>query len=147
MKNERQLNLIMQSLSKDEEKFLLELAKVRKMIDVKMDSLQRIKTYHDSCHNNDSLKMTKQVPLLIKNFSSFGKRIMDIIHQEEAEIERLDKIKKGLISKVSHLDQKIKFIKKAIERIKLDKQLLTDKREQLAIDDLAANKLIRNEYE
>lgn len=147
MKNERQLNLIMQSLSKDEEKFLLELAKVRKMIDAKIDSLQRIKAYHDSCHNNDSLKMTKQVPLLIKNFSSFGKRIMDIIHQEEAEIERLDKIKQGLISKVSQLDQKIKFIKQAIERITLDKRLLTDKREQLAIDDLAANKLIRKEYE
>ncbi|MFZ2315446.1 MAG: flagellar export protein FliJ [Gammaproteobacteria bacterium] len=147
MKNERQLNLIIKSLSKDEDKFLLELAKIRKMIDAKIDSLQRIKTYHDDCHKNDSLIMTKQIPLLVKNFSSFGKRIMDIIRQEEAEIARLDKIKQGLISKVSQLDQKIKFIKKAIERVTLDKRLTLEKREQSAIDDLAANKLIREEYE
>lgn len=147
MKNERQLNLIIKSLSKDEDKFLLELAKIRKMIDAKVDSLQRIKAYHDDCHNNDNLKMTKQIPILVKNFSSFGKRIMDVIHQEEAEIARLDKIKQGLISKVSQLDQKIKFIKKAIERVTLDKRLVIEKREQSAIDDLAANKLIREEYE
>lgn len=147
MKNERQLNLITLSLTKDKDKFLVELNKVTNMLDNKISSLAKIKTYYDDCHHQDRLKMTKQVPILTKNFSSFGKKIMDLIKSEEVEIARLAKVKKGLVEKVSQLDQKIKFIKSAIEKIGREKQFMMDKREQLAIDDLAVNKLVREEYE
>lgn len=147
MKNERQLNLICMSLTKEKDKFLLELTKVGKMLEGKVNSLEKIKSYHDDCHHNDKLKMTKQVPILTKNLSSFGKKIMDLIQQEEMEIVRLGRVKQNLVAKVSQLDQKIKFIKSAIERLSREKQVVMDKKEQLAIDDLSANKLVREEYE
>lgn len=147
MQDLHQIEVIKKALEKERERYIFDLAKQNEMIAKKVHLTQKMSSYLSEYTNDKNFKMSKSIPSLYINLNSFSHQIEDVIEKTEIEITHLKKSTMILFGKIEKIDQKIKLMDVFSDRIVQAKILKNEKREQLALDDLAAIKQIRGSYD
>ena len=145
MKNLKQINLIIEALTAEKEKYTYEISKANMGIKKKNDLIQKMKNYINDYLNQDKSSLTHTIPTLTTNLDHFIKKIDGIILLTENEIAEIKIYKNAVLEKINLLDQKIKVMelnKSQIEREAVRKESLA---EQSAVDDLVSTRSTRSE--
>lgn len=147
MKNLHQVQLLSKVFHNEKQKYLSELVKINKFIDKKIASINKIIAYQQEYAQGKSLKISKSIPALYNNFILFLMKLQKLIHIEEQEIEKLNKDRQVILEKFANVEQKMKIMLQFEEKIQQQNLYKAEKREQLMLDDLSANKFSRGDYE
>lgn len=147
MKNIEQINTILKALMKKRDMFLLELAKINKVIDKKNDSIKKMMTYLDDYHNEAQYSLSRSVPILNKNFDYFKGKINHILFAEEAELDKLNNIKSNKINEINEIDKKIQLMDNFKSVHEKDKAQEQEQYEQHLLDEMASNQYTRTYYD
>jgi flagellar biosynthesis chaperone FliJ len=147
MKNIRQIEMINKALSKEKEKFVYELSKINIYIARKIELLKKIIAYQKDYSEPNKFNITHSIPLLNKNLESFTNQIKQLINTEEKEINNLQQIRMDKLKELEKVEQKIKVMEQFERKINIEKMNQLENKEQRSIDEMAANKHTRNDYE
>lgn len=145
MKDIKQIHTIHAALSKEKEKFMAELAKINQMIDNKLLNIQRMTIYQKEYGNTEYLKLSKVIPSLSKNLEAFSGKISDMIQQGEKDVDMLKNSRKTILQTIEKIDNKIRLMDLFADKARIETMLLSERREQVTMDDLASLKHVRGE--
>jgi uncharacterized protein (DUF3084 family) len=73
--------------------------------------------------------------------------MLEALFKAESEYENLKRKKESLLTKVMQLDQKIKVMEVFQGRIEQNEKMTKEQQEQILMNDLALNKLLRGNHE
>ena len=138
MDNEtNQLNTVLTVLKKQRSQLLTDVIHYEKQIRSRIAGLQKIRNYQNEYDKSENYKISKSVPSLSNNLTSFNYKIKSLIVKEQIEIEKLIFSKSKRSSEIYMLDKKIEKISEKIQTIKMNVVKNLEKIEQTQLDDLA----------
>ena len=147
MKNLHQIKTIEKALSHERDKYILELAKIKSVINKKNSTIASMISYSKEYTKEANLQLTKTLPGLTRNLNLFLDKLLHVVEQAQKEVLSLEKIRSNIILKLNELNMKLKLMNVFETKAKLVIQAKIEKQEQLALDDISASRQARSFYE
>lgn len=147
MKDIHQIKLLEKALKKEKEKYMIELAKLDIAIQKKKMLIEKMTLYLKEYHAENKFKITKQHPALFVNLENFSMDIEDVISKTIKEVDELNNTKKTIFDKMQKIEQKIKLMNVFEDKIKIEKAVHENRKEQATLDDYSAVKMTRGNHD
>ena len=147
MENIKNIQIIKKSFDQERKKYLYEITKVNNLIAKREATIRKISAYQNEYTNKDNLVLSRTIPTLSRNIDLFTGKIADIIEIEKIEIQKLERMKVSMVTKIGNIDHKIKLMNHFEERAKLEKAVQVEKSDQRELDDLASTAHLRGDHE
>lgn len=140
MSKQQQLNAILMALNKQKDSMLLDLGKVESLIKLRMASIKKIINYQSEYNHKERYQLSRSIPSLSKNMSSFADKIKALILNEQQEVERLIITKNIKLNEITIINKKIDYFTELLKNSQHKAHLALEKNDQVTLDDLSALK-------
>jgi flagellar export protein FliJ len=138
MSREKKLQVITGITRREQDKLSVELKQINQVLEKRQQQLTLLKQYQQEYMQQRSM-LRSVTSLQVKSFEEFLHYINQSVSNEEAELEKIDRLKTQCIQKLNKVTSKIKAYEKIIKKIEIEKLSQAQKKEQKTQDELAQN--------
>lgn len=141
----KRMEVVLLLAERKEQEAGLQLKQQRQLVDLEIEQLRQLDEYAKQYLHSYSVRKTNVRPDELIAYSGFIQRLGNARKEQEAKIERQQKVFDRLqhLWRIAH--HKCEGIKDLIERLKLDENALIDKRLQKELDELVGQQYSRRD--
>lgn len=124
---------------------LSDITRVNTLINKRVESLGRIKSYQNEYVVGEKLALSKSIPSLTRNLNSFTSKLQEIVHLEEIEIGKLESLRESKLVELGKIDEKISLLEKLTNDLNQKFQYQLNALEQNMLDEFVLLKQMSKE--
>lgn len=139
----KRMQVVLMLAERKEQEVGDQLNKQRQLVDAELEQLRQLEEYAQQYLQNYSVRKTHVRPDELIAYSGFIQRLGEARHDQQAKVERQQKVldRCQQLWRIAH--HKCESIKELIERLKQDENALADKRLQKELDELVGQQYSR----
>lgn len=145
MEQINQYQNIIEAFKLKKDNLLADITRVNTLINKRVESLGRIKSYQNEYVVGEKLALSKSVPTLTRNLNSFTNKLQEIVLLEEIEIGKLESLRESKLIELGKIEEKILLLEKLTNDLNQKYQYQLNTLEQNMLDEFVLLKQMSKE--
>lgn len=145
MEQINQYQNIIEAFKLKKDTLLTDITRVNTLINKRVESLGRIKSYQNEYVVGEKLALSKAVPTLTRNLNSFTNKLQEIVLLEEVEIGKLESLRESKLNELGKIEEKIILLEKLTNDLNQKYQYQLNTLEQNMLDEFVLLKQMSKE--